>query len=268
METWDFPDRLVGRRVMHHTVLLSTNDLAATLATTPANSGTVILADEQTAGRGQYGRRWLAPPGSSVLMSILLFPPRELCRPAILTAWAAVSVGETILQLTGRQAKIKWPNDVLLHGKKVCGILIEQAAGTVIGIGLNVNQSAEDFERAGLPLAGSLAAATGRSFNHMAVAHALIEKLNAEYDLLLSGERTTLEACWKWRFGLLGRDVRAECADGTTHRGRLTELTFQGIQLEQPGGTVMTLVPETVRSLNSVQCSVFSDERNVIATDY
>src|SRR2546423_115865 len=105
METWDFPDRHVGRRVVRYAALPSTNDLAASLASDPANGGTVILADEQTAGRGQYGRRWLAPPGSSVLMSVLLFPPPALRRPAILTAWAAVAVGETILHLTGRQAK-------------------------------------------------------------------------------------------------------------------------------------------------------------------
>src|SRR5262245_2257463 len=115
METWDFPERHVGRRIVRHAALPSTNDHAANLA-----AGPVVLADEQTAGRGQYGRRWLAPPGSSILMSVLLFPPPPLRRPAILTAWAAVAVGETILQLTGRQAKIKWPNDVLLHGKKVC----------------------------------------------------------------------------------------------------------------------------------------------------
>src|SRR5262249_51261664 len=184
-----------------------------------------------------------------ILMSVLLFPPPPLRRPAILTAWAAVAVGETILQLTGRQAKIKWPNDVLLHGKKVCGILIEQAAGTVVGIGLNLNQSADDFERAALPLAGSLAAATGRTFDHIAIAHALIEKLNADYDLLLCGDRTTLQACWTWRLGLLGREVRAECADGATHRGHLVALTFDEVRLQQPDGAEVTLAPETLRAL-------------------
>jgi len=251
MEILEFPDRMIGRRVLRHAALASTNDLAATLATDPANHGTVVLADEQTAGRGQYGRRWLAPAGSSVLMSVLLFPPPELRRPAIMTAWAAVAVGETILKLTGRQAKIKWPNDVLLHGKKVCGILIEQSAGTVVGIGLNLNQAPDDFERAGLPLAGSLSAAIGRKFDHVEVAHALIEKLDAEYGLLLSGERVALEACWKWRIGLLGRDVRVECTDGTTHRGRLMELTFDGLQLEQSGGALLSFPPETVRALAS-----------------
>ena len=85
-------------------------------------------------------------------MSVLLFPPPELRRPALLTAWAAVSVCETILPGgTGHQATIKWPNDVLVAGRKVCGILIEQNRGTVAGIGLNVNQTQEMFTPRPLP---------------------------------------------------------------------------------------------------------------------
>src|SRR5262249_53884543 len=145
--------------------LASTSELAARLALDAKNDGLVILAEEQTAGRGQHGRVWLSPPGTSVLASVLLFPPPELRRPAVLTAWPAVSVCETIPVLTGLQAQIKWPNDVLIRGKKVCGILIEQGKGTVVGIGLNVNQTAEHFEEAGLPLAGSLAMFDGRNRN-------------------------------------------------------------------------------------------------------
>src|SRR5260221_2302870 len=130
---WKLPRQHIGRRVYHFAQLPSPIDFAASLADDPANAGNVVLADEQTTGRGQYGRRWVAPPGSSVLMSVLLFPPPELRRPVILTAWAAVSVCETIRQATGEQAKIKWPNDVLLHGRKVCGVLIEQGKAVVAG---------------------------------------------------------------------------------------------------------------------------------------
>ena len=83
-----------------------------------------------------------------MLLSALLFPPAELRRPVLLTAWAAVAVCETIRHITGQMARIKWPNDVLVQGKKICGILIEQGKGTVAGIGLNVNQSAEMFAAA------------------------------------------------------------------------------------------------------------------------
>jgi len=160
-DIWNLPTRRLGRQTIVFNQLDSTNTFAAPLADDPANDGLVVVAREQTAGRGQYGRVWQAPPGSSVLMSVLLFPPAPLRRPALLTAWAAVSVCETILQLAKLQAKIKWPNDVLIHGKKVCGILIEQRTGasaefplaTVVGVGLNITQSAEMFAQAGLPLA-------------------------------------------------------------------------------------------------------------------
>src|SRR5262245_4281180 len=161
-ETNDPKRKHIGRRVWHFTSVESTNADAAALPPDPANHGLVILADEQTAGRGQYGRHWLSPPGSSVLMSVVLQPPAELLRPALLCAWAAVSVAEVVLAASRRQARIKWPNDVLLHGRKIAGILIEQGRSTVIGIGLNVSQSAADFERSGLPLAGSLASVTGQ----------------------------------------------------------------------------------------------------------
>src|SRR5260370_14222896 len=140
----------IGRKVLVYDCVESTNTFAAALANSPDSQQLSILAGEQTAGRGQHGRTWTATPGSSVLLSLLLFPPDFLRRPAILTAWAAVSVCRTIQELTGVEATIKWPNDVLLLGKKVCGMLIEQSRGTVVGIGLNVRQTHQDFAAAGL----------------------------------------------------------------------------------------------------------------------
>jgi BirA family biotin operon repressor/biotin-[acetyl-CoA-carboxylase] ligase len=238
----------IGRQIWHYTTTESTNAVAATLPADPANLGLVILTDEQTAGRGQYGRHWLAPPGSSVLMSVVLFPPPELLRSALLCAWAAVSVAELVFAATGRQARIKWPNDVLLQGKKIAGILIEQARATVVGIGLNVTQSADDFERAGLPLAGSLTLVTGLEFQTNDLAQELIERLDAEYDDLLRGETAALESRWKWRIGLLGREVIAVDASGDCQRGRLRDITFDHIELEHSGG-VKRLQPEVVRQL-------------------
>src|SRR5687767_8862526 len=146
-ETWHFDTERIGRRVLVYDHVDSTNTRGAELAhADPDADGLVLIADQQTAGRGQYGRVWQSRPGSSLLLSVVLRPPAELRRPVILTAWAAVSVAEAILALTGVQARIKWPNDLLVRGKKVCGILIEQSgtAGeivTVAGIGLNLNQT-------------------------------------------------------------------------------------------------------------------------------
>src|ERR1700754_2256535 len=93
---WSLPTRHIGRRVFYYEQLPSTFAVAAALATDPVNDGAAVLAREQTAGRGQYGRSWHCPPGAGVLLGVLLFPPPALRRAAVLTAWAAVAVCETV----------------------------------------------------------------------------------------------------------------------------------------------------------------------------
>jgi BirA family biotin operon repressor/biotin-[acetyl-CoA-carboxylase] ligase len=186
-----------------------------------------------------------------VLMSVLLFPPPPLRRPAVLTAWAAVSVCEAIHDSTGMQAQIKWPNDILLRERKVCGILIEQGAGTVVGIGLNVNHSAEMLAQAGLAQAGSLSICAGTTFDSRQLAHVLISHLDEEYDRLCQGDLAGLEACWQRWVGLLGKQVLAEGHD-TTHRGCLRDLSFAGIELVLSGGEKLHLRPEWVQHLDAV----------------
>lgn len=246
-EEWSFDTRHVGRRVVVYAELPSTNTTAAELAADPENAGTVVVADTQTAGRGQYGRVWQAPPGTSLLLSVLLFPPPACRRPVVLTALAAVAVAEAIRERTGLPAHIKWPNDLLVGDKKVCGILIEQAAGTVVGIGLNVNQSAADFAAAGLPDATSLAVAAGGWIDPAALLRAVVGRLDAGYARLVDGELAELEANWRWRIGLLGRQVTVEAADGGTLTGRLREMTFAGLELETGEGGFHAFRPESVR---------------------
>ena len=169
----------------------------------------------------------------------------------MLTAWAAVAVCETVRKLTGLQARIKWPNDVLLRGRKVCGILIEQGRAAVVGVGLNVRQPAAYFAECGLPHGTSLAQLTDADLDARSAAEALLVTMDEEYGRLLDGDLATLEACWKWHVGLLGRDVIAERYDGPTHRGRLRELGFDGVELEEPGAAPLVLPPERVRHLEA-----------------
>jgi BirA family biotin operon repressor/biotin-[acetyl-CoA-carboxylase] ligase len=249
-EEWALDTRRLGRRVLVYEQLGSTSTLAASLADDPGNDGLAILADEQTAGRGQHGRTWTAPPRASVLLSVLLFPPRHLLRAAVLTAWAAVAVCETVRRTVGVPARIKWPNDVLLQGRKVCGILIEQGRGVVVGIGLNVRQRDADFAAAGLPEAVSLAAFAAAPPETADVARQLLRELDEDYHALCQGDLATLEARWKWHLGLLGRQVRAECVDGC-HEGRLCEAAFDGIVLERDGGGLLVLTPEKIAHLDA-----------------
>jgi len=248
-EEWHLDTHRLGRRVLVYERVDSTSTRAEALAGDPANDGVVVLAAEQESGRGQYGRSWQCPGGAGVLMSVLLFPPAPLRRAPLLTAWAAVSVCEFLQKTTGLEARIKWPNDILIWGQKVCGILIEQARGTVAGIGLNVNQSASVFAAANLPLASSLAILTGQSRDCGEVARQLLHELDEQYDRLCQGDTATLEACWKWRLGLVGKQVTAECPNQLVH-GLLQDVTFTGVLLELPDGRLVRLSPEAVRHLD------------------
>jgi BirA family biotin operon repressor/biotin-[acetyl-CoA-carboxylase] ligase len=265
--------RHIGTRRIHLDVTDSTNTRAAELAFDPANAGTVITADMQSQGRGQHGRIWHSPPGTNVLLSALLFPPPALRRPPVLTALASVVVAETVLQVIAKQSTIKWPNDVLLGAKKVCGILIESGFGArskceggtvalasasgspgvrphyIVGIGLNVNQSADDFGRMDLPDATSLSLAEGKPLDVCGITELLIQNLDENYGRLLAGEIAALEECWAWRLGKVGELVTVELTDANEVRGRLRRVTFDRVELELRSGEVRSFRPEEVRHL-------------------
>lgn len=240
-----FPTAHVGRRVDLFAEATSTFDLLPS----DADSGTVVVADHQTAGRGQYGRVWITRPGEALLMSVFLDPPAAVRRPVVLTAWAAVGVAEAVAELTGAQAAIKWPNDLLVNGKKVCGILIEQRAMVAVGLGLNLNQTAEEFAERGLPGATSLAMLASRPFDRDAVLEVVLKKLDAEYTRLANGQPAMLEAGWRWRLGLLGKTVTAESFDGTVASGRVRQISFDGVELETDAGAFRVLRPEALRGI-------------------
>lgn len=139
--------QLLGKRLIHHQQLLSTNDAAKGLARENTPEGTVVVAEEQIGGRGRLGRKWYGAKGQDLAFSVVLYPtlmPAEAPRFSML---AAVAVAEAVKQTCGLQVGIKWPNDLLLAGRKVCGILVEMGAELdrvkylVLGIGLNVNST-------------------------------------------------------------------------------------------------------------------------------
>jgi len=241
--------RRLGRSILLFDAVPSTNDLAASFAGDPDAAGTVFVAEHQLNGRGQYGRLWQARPGSSLLLSVLIFPPPELRRPVILTAWVAVAVADAIRDLTGEQVRIKWPNDLLVGGKKICGILIEQSAGVVVGLGLNVDQTAAEFAEVGLPDATSLSLVAGQSIDRDSALEGVIRHLDAGYDRLLNGEQCELEAVWKERIGLIGQPVRIDLADGTSRLGRLRDMGFDGIELQSGEYANEIIPPERIRGI-------------------
>ena len=166
---------------MHHFETLdSTNDLAKELAAQGAPEGTVVVAETQTGGRGRLGREWNSPPGVGLYVSLVLrpmLPPMEL--PQI-TLTTAVAVVRAVRRVTGVAPGIKWPNDLLLNGKKLGGILTEMETESdrirhvVVGLGLNVNNPAFPPELAAT--ATSLALATGRAFSRVQLLQAWLEE--------------------------------------------------------------------------------------------
>lgn len=135
-----------GREIRFYEEISSTNIEAKKLAEEGEPHGTLVVADKQNAGRGRRGKTWESPAGSSVYMTILLRPEFPPDKASMLTLLMALSVRNAVADVSGMEVQIKWPNDIVLHGKKICGILTEMSAEldyihyVVIGVGINVNQ--------------------------------------------------------------------------------------------------------------------------------
>ena len=168
----------------------------------------------------------------------------------------SVAVCRLVLERTGKTPRIKWPNDILVEGRKICGILIEQArhgahAAVVLGLGLNVAQSEEEFVAAGLPGASSLRACGDVHAERDEVARHLLTLIDAIYGELLAGDLADLESAWREHLGLVGKDVAAESHEATYH-GHLVEATFDALTLLRPDGDRLRLLPESIRHIE--QC--------------
>jgi BirA family biotin operon repressor/biotin-[acetyl-CoA-carboxylase] ligase len=226
----------VGRRIAVWSRVTSTNDLAAQAAGSVNNDGLVVLAEEQTAGRGRHGHAWSAPPRSSILMSVLLFPPPDLdpVGPGAgagltwLTALGAVATAEVVSAWIGREAAIKWPNDVRVDGRKIAGILVERpgpdGGAAVIGIGLNVNADREDLPAELRAAATSIRLERGgERVDRSEVARDLIRRLDHWCEAVRSRGNPALNAPWRDRNELLGRVVQV-ATPGGWHSGRLVDL--------------------------------------------
>jgi len=176
-----------GARIGNEIVVVeetrSTNDLAWAAAERGAAEGFVVFAERQTAGRGQYGRRWESAPYQGLWLSVLLRPAISLRESPQLTSWLAEAVAATIRELTDCAASIKHPNDIFIEGRKVAGVLVEGRTASdgsylaVAGIGINVNQALADFPAELRGTAGSLALATGQRISRSQLAITLLRKL-------------------------------------------------------------------------------------------
>src|SRR6266699_2862937 len=178
---------IIGREIIVLDQTGSTNDAILQIATPDSEEGLVLFAEHQMAGRGQRGNRWESAAAKGLWFSILLRPGIEINRSPLLTSWAAETISGTIENEFSLKTTIKLPNDVQIDGRKVAGVLVEMRAQekapylAIAGIGINVNQSPEDFPRELQSRAISLAMALDRQVNRQKFAIALLRNLDRSY---------------------------------------------------------------------------------------
>lgn len=227
----------VGREIESYGEVESTNDLARKHGVEGAPDGTLILAESQIAGRGRHGRRWHAPPGSSILASLILrhrLLANQIGLPSIV---GAVAIAAAIHDLTNLAAAIRWPNDVLIRGKKVSGVLteLEYDAGRqpflVMGFGVNVNALLTDFPQELQDSATSLRIEAGQAFSRVAAIQTILHRLEEYYLHLKNGEVASLI-------------TRANTLSATIGRGVMVQTTLKIIEgkhegIDQDGGLLI-----------------------------
>lgn len=199
---------VIGRKISYYSTLSSTTDVAKGLVKSKTEEGTVVIADEQSAGRGRLSRAWNSPKGS-IAMSVILYPQLEQLPGLIMVM--SLAVRRAIEQTTGIKADIKWPNDVLISGRKVCGILIENdirgkdVRWSIVSPGININVDKAQLMKIS-DSATSLYIETGQQVSKLQVIVHLLESLDLYYMRLRNGEVIYHE--WRDCMVTLGKEVQ------------------------------------------------------------
>lgn len=205
---------VIGKEVIVLESTVSTNDMAREICrTSESPEGIVVVADEQTGGRGRFGRRWISPPGMNLYCSVILRPGTGAGDMQLSALAAAAAVASAIREEAGILAEIKWPNDVLVNGRKVCGILAEmRSAGSdpgpvIVGIGVNVNMDPDAFGDDLRGHASSLKIEKGCMLDRGSLLTAILSRLEGLYKILLNGDKAAVIHEWNRLNCTLGRRV-------------------------------------------------------------
>lgn len=248
---------IVGRSLKVLAEVGSTNDLAMEAGRRGAGEGLAILADRQTGGRGRRGRAWVSAAGVGLYTSILLRPGCPAEKAPVLTLVAALATGEAIEEVAGLPVWLKWPNDVLVGGRKAAGILAEMAGAdeqvshVVIGIGINVNHGPGEFPEALRAAASSLFLATGRPTARSELAAALYNRLDRWYRVFREGRIEAILAAGRGRSATLGHAVDV-LEGGGRWQGTAVDLDGDGALLvREEGGAVRRVLAGDVSIRNA-----------------
>ena len=224
--------RIFGRVLVYHERVGSTNDVILDMAERAAPHGTVCLADEQSAGRGRRGYGWFSPPGCGIWASVLLRPRLSAARTPQLTLCAAAAVAPVLETAAGVTVEIKWPNDLIMGGRKVAGILAESRVVSgdrpviVIGMGINVNHTREQFPDELSASATSLRIESGRPVGRQDLFLAILASLESVYGRFLASGPASLLAEIDTRLAWRGLTVEADSPAGSA--GRVSHVDEEG----------------------------------------
>ncbi|WNS74008.1 biotin--[acetyl-CoA-carboxylase] ligase [Bacillus sp. DTU_2020_1000418_1_SI_GHA_SEK_038] len=233
-----------GKNIHYEESVDSTQKIAHRLANEDAPEGTVIIAEEQVLGRGRMDRKWHSPKYTGVWMSVILRPNIPPQKAPQLTLIAAVAVVQAIEEFTNLTPQIKWPNDILINGKKVTGILTELQADAdritsiIIGIGINVNQQKEDYPEELHNIATSLAIESGKKLQRAELVKILLSKLENLYALYLEKGFYPIKLLWESYAISIGKIITARTITGSIH-GKAMGITEDGVlMIEDEKGKV------------------------------
>ena len=247
--------KLIGNQVYYFSEIDSTNDAAHRLGVDGAHEGTVVIADRQIKGKGRLQREWHSPSGSNIYTSIILRPNLEPDRAPQISILAGVAVAETLDKYCRGQVKLKWPNDVLLKGKKVCGILAQMKTSAsrvdfiILGIGINVNIDYNQLPQDIKNTATSLAIETGSKISRQELIIGLYENLAKWYKKLMEGGFDAVKEKWLSLVPMIGQKVQIMSGNevlsgkalGLDERGALLLLTAEDRRIKISAGDAAIL---------------------------
>lgn len=251
--------KFIGRKIIHFNDIDSTNSKAKELASLGAEDGTVIIAEEQTMGKGRLGRNFISPWGKGIWMSIILKPDISPLNVSMVTQIAAAAINEALKEMQ-IETLIKWPNDILLNKKKLCGILTEMSAELtkvnfiVMGIGINVNVEEDDFTEEVKETATSIKIETGKSVDRKEIVSRILNNFEELYEDFVEREdiERTIDICRENSI-LMGREIRV-IKRGVSINAKVLDIDNKGqLVVQYEDGKVENLISGeiSIRGVNS-----------------
>jgi BirA family biotin operon repressor/biotin-[acetyl-CoA-carboxylase] ligase len=235
---------MMGRHIHFEEIVSSTQKIARNLANEDVVEGTIVVADQQTNGKGRMARVWYSPKGTGIWMSIIIRPNLPINQTPQLTLLTAVAIVQAIEELTPLKPEIKWPNDIMLNGKKLVGILTElqaeadQVHSVIIGTGINVNQKIEDFPEDLQKIATSICIETGTVWERAQFIQMILLKFEGLYSLYLSQGFKPIKLLWESYAISLNKKIIARTLSGTVE-GKAIGIDDDGVLLIETNNRVI-----------------------------